>query len=1184
MSAGRSARARRAHAKYAVSQNAHPYQPAQRRLPRPALRFTLSVRRALALSLSLVLVLALNPLSVNPPAQNQKAYADSAENIDGGGVLSQSACLTKENEAPLSSAYTDWRAVAQGVESGALDDPGFKPIGSGSAADPYVIETPEAFAWWALLHCDESATLTADVDLTARNGEQIDWPGDTVLSGSLDGQGHRVSFHTLGTGLFSGVSASGAVRWLTLGAPLERSAAVQSAGPLAGSLAGYNSGALEGVMNFMAVSGARDGLDDTSGVVEGRAADAAVGAASPLPPAGGVPAQRVLAGGIVAVNDGSIKDCANQGPVANGSADATSAAGGIAAEGGGTIATSYNAGDVCAEQGGAYVITSFAAPAGYDAVVDAASCYLAPGDGADYEGVSGADAARPGAVSSEELQAAAERLNDGRTGADAPWMAGEGAGAYPSLRSLVTLQASAPDSLGASNVLATAPRSESRTWEDFAHPGWTDIEARNRGIIGGDGVLDHPYVIHDAEGLAWWAYKVNHDPGTSTTWSSEPHEGTNIPYNKSCVKLAEDIDLSGFSHTGQSAVGSNYANCLQWVPIGGAAIWDIGDSGAFAGNFECQGHAISNLRVQERPYKSGLFGQVANAGSSGGGNARSGTGIIRGVRVTSGYVHGTDRVGGIVGQVNGAVQVTDCSNAATIVSDTNISGGTSCNTGGVVGCSLSAPGLVIDHCCNRGSVSASREAGGLYGFSNNCQTTIKASYNTGEVNSTQNCGGIVGTGTSTSLISCYNAGKVAGPGGSLSGYSASASNCYYANDIGSATNTSLGTPLSSHYMRSWDFAYHELNGNNYVGPGGASSTTWTQDGLNGAPEVNGGYPIFGNLDIVQQTVTLDPAAAARSADGSVTVNLPRSLSGTVTLLAELDVSNFDGASLVRPDEVRAGFNTWGTVNANQKIALQVGSDLSTHSASGSTLSTRGASEVTLNAAAAYDYPSARSVSLVVKTPSYPSRIVIKLSPITSKTLDVTVPVEQAGGSFALAPDGTAHTLGGGAGHEAALAAGPSVFKNNGSVPVSVELSSVTAAPVNPSAGITAALSPGTQQLADSADSVTDAGNTRLGVTTAVGAGAGGNTAAPAFDRPLWFAPGTDGAAGTVPLAFFLPGTSVGSDPYALAWRYVMEYAGTYVGDPATFSFDTVFTIGLPANDVTGASVAPVPSSRGAGHG
>lgn len=1165
MSAGSTTRAKGAHADHAVSPNTHPYQPAHRRLPRPALRFSLSVRRALVLSLSLVLVLALSPLSANPPAQSQKAYAESAENSDGGGVLSQSISLTKKNEAP--SSYADWRAVAQGVESGRLDGPGCKPVGSGSAADPYVIETPEAFAWWALLHADESATLAADIDLTSRSGQHINWPGDTVLSGSLDGQGHRVSFHTFGSGLFSGVTGSGAVRWLTLGEPTEESAAVQSAGSLAGSLAGYNSGTLEGIMNLMAVSGARDGRADEPGAGDESGADA----------------QRVLAGGIVAVNDGSIKDCANQGPVANGSADASSAAGGIAAEGGGTIATSYNAGDVRAERGGAYVTTALAAPAGYDAVVDAASCYLAPGAGADYEGVSGADAARPGAVSSEALQAAAERLNDGRTGADAPWKAGVGAGAYPSLRVRAALQAPAPHSPDASNVLAATPRSESHTWEDFAHPDWTDQMARDRGLISGDGVRDHPYVIHDAEGLAWWAYKVNHDPGTSTTWSSGAHVGTNIPYNKSCVKIADDIDLSGFSHTGQSAVGFNYENCLQWVPIGGEAIWDIGDSGAFAGNFECQGHAISNMRVQERPYKSGLFGQVANAGLSGGGDASSGTGIIRGVHVISGYVHGTDRVGGIVGQVNGAVQVTDCSNAATIVSDTNISGGTSCNTGGVVGCSLSTSGLVIDHCCNRGSVSAFREAGGIYGFSNNCQATIKASYNTGEVNSAQKCGGIVGTGSNTSLISCYNAGKVTGPGGSLSGYGASAINCYYANDIGSATTTNLGTPLSSPYMRSWNFAYRELNGNSYVGPGGASSTTWTQDGLNGAPEVNGGYPIFGNLDIEQQTVTLDPAAAVQNADGSVTAHLPRSLSGPVTLLEALDSSQLDGASLVGPAEVSAGFNTWGTVNANQKIALQVGSDLNAHLASGSTLSSAGVSEVTLNVAAAYDYPSARSVSLVVKTSSYPSRIVIKLSPVTSKTLDVTVPVEQAGGSFALAPDGTAHTLDGSAGHEAALAAGPSVFKNNGSAPVSVSLSSVTAAPVNPQTGITAALSPGTQQLADSAGSVTDADNTRLGVTAAPDAGTG-NTAAPPFATPPWFAPGASGAAGTVPLAFFLPGTSVGSKPYALAWRYVMEYTGTYVGDAATFSFGTVFTVGLPANDVTAASVVPAPSSQGAGDG
>ena len=96
--------------------------------------------------------------------------------------------------------------MARGVEDGTLAEEGFKPAGTGSEDDPYTISTPEAFAWWALLHSDASAKLEADIDLTAQapaavQGESprpVDaaWPGGTVLAATLDGQGRTPVSYT----------------------------------------------------------------------------------------------------------------------------------------------------------------------------------------------------------------------------------------------------------------------------------------------------------------------------------------------------------------------------------------------------------------------------------------------------------------------------------------------------------------------------------------------------------------------------------------------------------------------------------------------------------------------------------------------------------------------------------------------------------------------------------------------------------------------------------------------------------------------------------------------------------------------------------------------------------------------------------------------------------------------------
>ena len=314
------------------------------------------------------------------------------------------------------------------MEEGTLDDAGCKPGGAGTGTDPYRIETPEAFAWFALEHPQAHAVLVADIDLTAQSGTEAPrpadtaWPGDAVLSGTLDGDGHALLFATEGAGLFAQVAATGTAKWLVLGrtdaqareavGAGNRETLVASKQTLAGSVAGANEGTVRGIVNLMAV-----GIAGGEGAAAGEA----------------------LAGGIVALNDGRIIDCANLGAVSNARTDGSSAAAGIAAAGAGSVAACYNAADVNAAQNGAPLTASTA--------LDAASCYAADGETSEH-----------GALSMSELKGAADRLNAGRADAYAVWSAGgDATRGLPVPAKSAAARAGEPDASPQSQTVDTTP-------------------------------------------------------------------------------------------------------------------------------------------------------------------------------------------------------------------------------------------------------------------------------------------------------------------------------------------------------------------------------------------------------------------------------------------------------------------------------------------------------------------------------------------------------------------------------------------------------------------------------------------------------------------------------------------------------------------------------------------------------
>ena len=633
------------------------------------------------------------------------------------------------------------------------------------------------------------------------------------------------------------------------------------------------------------------------------------------------------------------------------------------------------------------------------------------------------------------------------------------------------------------------------------------------------------YAIETPEDLAWFAYKVNTD---------------NANFGTKSAVLSANVNLFGETYTGTAFnetadLNGQLMSALPWTPIGVASAG--GDKKSFAGTFDGQGMAVEHLATAADTYYGGLFGDVQGA--------------VRGTTVKSSDIQGQVYAGAIAAHLSGTSDKRASVETSSSAKDVTVrSSDSSSAAGGVVG--------------HAGWSSAEAEV-------LNCFSRATVSGGAGKT------AGVVGSAGYAEIKNSYFAGTAprAVVGGSVG--PVTSERTYYLE--GSATDTAKpdgfgAQKLTDAELKSWRTAY-KLNGDSFVGQEQTDGSTlahtaWTVDDV--ATPVNDGYPVFGDLTVVEQDITLDPAKAVDSNDGTVSATLPTALVGKVELLETPDVSGLGdpaagGAELVDPADVKAGFASWGTDSANGKLGLSVGTAAVTSaSTAGDVLSSSGAADVSLNAAAAYNSAAERSVSFIAVNGAKAYRIAVTLPAVTSKTLDVTVPVEAAGGSFDVSPDGKAHTLGGGTGKEAAKAAAPSVLKNNGKVPLAGALSSAAPLPVSEASGISEALSPGTAPLTDSNDPVTDAGRTRLGVTTASGA-TGKNTVSPTITDPLFLQPGADGSPGSIPLYFAVQGSLEASDPNALAWSYFLEYSGTYLKDGTKFGFSTGYELYLPKGDV-----------------
>jgi len=209
--------------------------------------------------------------------------------------------------------------------------------------------------------------------------------------------------------------------------------------------------------------------------------------------------------------------------------------------------------------------------------------------------------------------------------------------------------------------------------------------------------------------------------------------------------MLNDIDLTAYLSEG----GAGYAvwGSAGWLPIG-TIYFDSASSSsvfdAFEGKFYGNNKKITGLIINRATEKYiGLFGYTGN-------NVLI---LDIGIEISSsGYINGSDRVGGLVGDNGGTI--TNCY----VIGD--IGRSNSNRVGGIVGFNSGS----ITNCFTSGTVSGDWNVGGLVGY-NYYYGSINKSYATGIISGTGNyVGGLVGCNQlyNSMIINCYATGAVSG--------------------------------------------------------------------------------------------------------------------------------------------------------------------------------------------------------------------------------------------------------------------------------------------------------------------------------------------------------------------------------------------------------------------------------------
>jgi hypothetical protein len=281
------------------------------------------------------------------------------------------------------------------------------------------------------------------------------------------------------------------------------------------------------------------------------------------------------------------------------------------------------------------------------------------------------------------------------------------------------------------------------TWRMYAYP----VLQWQKPYSGGSGTESEPYIIANKYDIRDLKINTNH--------------------YAQCFKVVADIDLSGESFTN--------------------AVIAYGHNIKFTGEFDGNGHEISNLSISGNCNYAGLFGYIGT------------NGVVCDLGV-SGCVEGRYYIGGLCG-VNEFGTITCCYSKGSVSGKYYVGGLCGYNKGEIVSC-YSTESVVDSGDCTgglcgynyRGIISSCYSTGNVEGSGNNvggsCGKnnfgTITDCYSTGSVvGSYDNVGGFCGYNTGT-ITSCYSRGGVLGGNyvGGLCGYNTEIiTACYSTGDI-----------------------------------------------------------------------------------------------------------------------------------------------------------------------------------------------------------------------------------------------------------------------------------------------------------------------------------------------------------------------------------------------------------------
>ena len=261
-------------------------------------------------------------------------------------------------------------------------------------------------------------------------------------------------------------------------------------------------------------------------------------------------------------------------------------------------------------------------------------------------------------------------------------------------------------------------------------------------------------------------------------------------------ELMNNLDFAGTKW--ENPTGGTFAGTHEtggWAPLG---YWNSStDNAYYTATFDGRGHTISNLYINRRTNRVGLFGVLGSGGN------------VRNLGIEGGSVTGDGlNIGGLVGYNDFGGTISACSATG------NASGG------GIVGGLVGRSYGTISACYATGDATGTNNVGGLVGY-NDFGGTISACYATGDASGVGNVGGLMGENFGGTISACYATGTPSGsswvgglvgfnPGGTISACYATGNATGTGDYVGGLVGGNNGT-ISACY------ATGDASGDDYVG-------------------------------------------------------------------------------------------------------------------------------------------------------------------------------------------------------------------------------------------------------------------------------------------------------------------------------------------------------------------------------